>query len=113
MSQRADVTGHAHLTADGKLLTIWTVNCRGQECKTSYQVSYLESHPEIGAPAWRLEKLNKDGTPSGVTYDVILTRHGAICCCPDFIFCREGKCRAGCKHTAAATKVGLMKQRDA
>ncbi len=69
---------------------------------TTYQVLRLHPHPEVSAVAFRLRK------PDGTAYDVALTTHGQECTCPDFVFSRDGKDPAGCKHLKAMRAWGLL-----
>jgi len=69
---------------------------------TSYQVVRLWPDPELATIAYRLRK------PDGAVYDVALTAHGALCSCPDFVFHRDGKDPAGCKHVKAMRAWGLL-----
>ena len=62
--------------------------------------------PAIGTRAFRL--LKADGT----VYDVVQTRHGAECDCPDFLFRRDGLDPEGCKHVRALVSVGMIPPRD-
>lgn len=71
---------------------------------TDYLMTFLHPDPAVANPAWRLSK--QDG--SGVVYDVHLDRNGASCTCPDFVFCREHRDPAGCKHIAAMRARGLF-----
>ncbi len=64
---------------------------------TEYTVRFLPSHPQIGAPAWRLTK------GDGATCDVILRSHGPECECPDYHY-RQREC----KHLRALRAVGLL-----
>jgi hypothetical protein len=68
----------------------------------SYQVLRLQPHPEVAAVAFRLRK------GDGAVYDVAQTAQGAQCSCPDFIFNRDGKDPAGCKHIKAMRAWGLL-----
>ena len=69
---------------------------------TPYAVIPLRPDPGIARRALRLRK--EDGT----TYDLALTEHGPQCSCPDFLFHRDGKDRAGCKHLKACRAWGLL-----
>ena len=95
--ERAPVEGHARLT-----LRITVRTKRGMDA-TDYVVTFLPSHPSVGAPAWRLTKTD------GTVYDVIVRGHGPECDCPDFVICRDGRDRKGCKHIAALRAVGLLR----
>jgi hypothetical protein len=66
--------------------------------------THYSVRPNVGAAcvAFRLRK------PDGTVYDVARTEHGLTCDCPDFIFNREGRDPAGCKHTKAMVACGLL-----
>lgn len=69
----------------------------------SYQVIPLQPHPEVASKAIRLKK--EDGT----VYDLTVALDGQQKCdCPDFIYHRDGKDHAGCKHLKSARAVGLL-----
>lgn len=97
LPQRPPVMGKARL-----VLRIATRDHKGRWRETDYTVALLEPHPAVASLAWRLMK---DG---GTFHDVRLSDDGASCSCEDFLFCREGKDRAGCKHVAALRAVGLL-----
>lgn len=103
---RDPVHGKARITQDRSILTITVELASGKDKVTEYAVEFLESHPDCGAPAWRLSKLA--GGEIVEKYDVILTEHGAECDCPDFTFCRQYQ-EKGCKHVAACRAVGLLR----
>lgn len=67
---------------------------------TRYVVSNLDPDPSIGSPAVRLTQ--EDGS----SYDLIRTRHGWTCECPDFVNRRERKGLL-CKHLKAAFRTVL------
>lgn len=94
--EREPVKGSAKLT-----LAI-TVNRQKGPHHEEYAVVKLSPHPSIGAPAFQLTK------PDGECYDVILRRTGAECTCPDWLWCRDHKDAAGCKHVRALRAVGLL-----
>jgi hypothetical protein len=60
--------------------------------KTRYALTRLRCDDGVGRRAFRLVK--DDGT----IYDVIQTKYGPECDCPDFIFRRDGLDAQGCKH---------------
>jgi hypothetical protein len=66
--------------------------------------THYSVRPNVGAAcvAFRLKK------PDGTIYDVARTEHGLTCDCPDFVFHREGRDPAGCKHTKAMAACGLL-----
>src|SRR5215472_9028634 len=68
----------------------------------AYAVRPLACDPAAALTAFRLRKLD------GTTYHVALNEHGAQCSCPDFIWNRDGRDEAGCKHVRALTVVGLL-----
>ncbi len=96
MPKREPVKGKVRL-----LLEI-EVQTRKGSVTTAYTVRFLESHPEIGAPAWRLTKTD------GEFYDIILKPSGPECSCADFTFCRINNDARGCKHICACRAVGLL-----
>lgn len=97
MPHRPPVQGKARLSSDCKTLTITR---SGKE--TDYALEFLESHPDLGYPAWRLTKLD------GTFYDVILTEHGIECTCADYNYCRVNT-QKKCKHAESARAVGLLR----
>lgn len=60
-----------------------------------------------GPVAWRLNRMNTDGTVSD-SWTVQVSPHGPECDCPDFVWCREGLDQKGCKHVAGLRAVGLL-----
>src|SRR6476661_8481224 len=72
---------------------------------TAYAVRRVECDPFAGERAFRLLK------DDGALYDVIQTRYGPECDCPDFIFRRNGIDPAGCKHVQALVAHGLIEDR--
>lgn len=97
MPRRNPVQGTAKLW-----LTIAVKNARGKEVAKLYDLQFLDSHPDLGQPAWRLRKSN------GVFYDVIFLPMGPECTCEDFVWCREHKDPKGCKHCCALRAVRLL-----
>ena len=75
----------------------------------TYSLRFLESHPEIGAPAWRLQKIMETETGSPSEYDVILSKTGPLCSCPDFEY-RRINTGQSCKHVAALKAVGILRK---
>jgi hypothetical protein len=69
---------------------------------TRYQLRSIACADPIGRAAFRLVK--DDGT----VYDLVQTRHGPECDCPDFIFRRDGLDPRGCKHVRALVAAGMM-----
>jgi hypothetical protein len=69
---------------------------------TYYTVRRLGCDAWVGRESYQL--LKTDGT----VYDVVQTRYGAECDCPDFIFRREGIDPSGCKHVKALVAAGLL-----
>lgn len=67
-----------------------------------YAVRKIDCDPLIGDQAYRLLKAD------GNCYDVIQTRYGPSCDCPDFLFRRDGLDPAGCKHIQALVACGLI-----
>lgn len=67
-----------------------------------YALRPVACDPGIGGRAFRLLK------PDGTVYDVIQTRYGSECDCPDFIFRRDGLDPEGCKHVRALVQVGMI-----
>ena len=98
-ASRKPVTGAARL-----ILEI-TSMVRGKPVTVGYVCRFLESHPSIGKPAFQLTKM-KDGS----IYNVILTKHGAECDCPDFIWRRNNKDPKGCRHICGLRAVGLLRR---
>lgn len=96
MPIRAPVTGRCQLT-----LTVIVTNARGLDVAKEYDLTFLDPHPCVASRAWRLT------TAAGDTYDVWLTRHGAECTCPDFIWCRQNAPKP-CKHCCALQAKGLL-----
>ena len=70
--------------------------------KTRYVLSRLRCDGGIGRRAFQL--LKDDGT----IYDVIQTRYGPECDCPDFIFRRDGLDARGCKHIQALVAARMI-----
>ena len=70
--------------------------------ETLYGLRHTASDRSIGDRAFRLAK--RDGT----TYDVIRTRYGPECDCPDFLYRRDGLDPLGCKHIRALRACGLL-----
>ena len=101
MPKRDPVTGRSRL-----ILEIDVLNKEARWLTTLYVLRYLPSDPSLGHPAWRLTKI--DGSTSPDRYDVILTPHGPVCDCPDFIHCREHKDPRGCKHVLALRTQGVV-----
>jgi hypothetical protein len=73
---------------------------------TPYVVQSLPCQPEGDGRVFRLLK------GDGATYDLVETRHGPACDCPDFIFRRDGIDPNGCKHVQALVRHGLMPRVD-
>lgn len=73
-----------------------------------YVLRFLDSHPDVGSPAWRLTKAGEGGTPSE-SYDVILRPHGPECSCPDFNYRRQHEDKK-CKHIESCRAVGLLRR---
>jgi len=96
MPVREPVSGGARLFLEIRAET------QAKTVRTTYVLTYLESCDEIGHPAWRLTK--GDGTH----YDVVLTEHGPVCSCPDFVFNREYQ-EKKCKHCEALKASGLLR----
>jgi hypothetical protein len=71
-----------------------------------YALRVVTCDPAIGGRAYRLMK--RDGT----VYDVVQTRFGPECDCPDFIFRRDGLDPLGCKHVRALVSVGMIADRS-
>lgn len=69
---------------------------------TRYLLSRLRCDDGLGRRAFRLVK--DDGT----TYDLIQTKYGPECDCPDFIFRRDGLDAKGCKHIQTLKAVGMI-----
>lgn len=67
-----------------------------------YAIRQVACDPHLGERAFRLLK------DDGALYDVIQTRFGPTCDCPDFIFRRDGLDPSGCKHIRALTTCGLI-----
>lgn len=72
--------------------------------ETAYRVEFLHPAPAVKV-GWRLTKEN------GETYDVALTEFGYVCGCSDFLWRRDGKDEAGCKHCIALRSLGLFGRR--
>ncbi len=77
---------------------------------TTYRLRFIESHEEIGRPAWKLTKLDKDGATTDTAYEILLTPHGPNCNCPDFVYRRDGRDPGLCKHCRSLVAVGLLKR---
>ena len=69
---------------------------------TAYAVIPNRGASELVSRAFRLRKAD------GTTYDVATTPHGATCDCPDYLFNRQDKDVAGCKHVKAMKACGLL-----
>lgn len=69
-----------------------------------YAIRKVACDPHIADKAFRL--LKDDGS----LYDVVQTRHGPACDCPDFLFRRDGLDPAGCKHVQALVACGLIEE---
>lgn len=69
---------------------------RGEEVEEVYRLEPLQP---VG---WRLHR--EHGPP----YDVQRTEFGFECDCADFLWCREHKDPAGCKHCCALRSLGLI-----
>ncbi len=69
-----------------------------------YAIRKVACDPSVADKAFRLLK------DDGALYDVIQTRHGPSCDCPDFIFRRDGLDPAGCKHVRALVAFGLIER---
>lgn len=87
-------------------LTVTITDPKGKH--THYLLRFLPSHPQVGSPAWRMTKL-EDGRPSETVYDVIMTRHGATCDCPDSTYRGSKKL---CKHCRCLIAAGLMREME-
>lgn len=96
MPARSSVTGSAKMV--GGILFVR----RGKDT-TIYRIKPLYAHPSIGESAWTLTKMD------GTSYEVLMAPHGAECSCPDWLFCRDGVDRRGCKHCCALRAVGLLR----
>jgi hypothetical protein len=70
--------------------------------QTRYALTRIRCDDAIGRRAFRLVK--DDGT----IYDVIQTRFGSECDCPDYIFRREGLDPQGCKHIQALVAARMI-----
>lgn len=70
--------------------------------ETRYALRAVACAEAIGRTAFRLVK--DDGT----VYDLVQTKHGAECDCPDFVFRRDGLDPKGCKHVQALVAAGMM-----
>ena len=70
--------------------------------ETRYVLRAVACSDAIGRAAFRLVK--DDGT----IYDLVQTKHGPECDCPDFIFRRDGLDPGGCKHVQALVAVGML-----
>jgi hypothetical protein len=68
-----------------------------------YAVRPLTVDPASGVS--RLVRLRKS---DGTEYHASRHPHGCECTCPDWIFSRDGRDPAGCKHLVALGKVGLL-----
>jgi hypothetical protein len=69
---------------------------------TAYAVIPNRGASELVFRSFRLKK--SDGT----IYDVAMTAHGHTCDCPDYLFNRQDKDVAGCKHVKAMKACGLL-----
>jgi len=69
---------------------------------TYYSVRPNRTHTKSIASSFRLRKAD------GTIYDVAMTRFGAECDCPDFLFRRAGLDPLGCKHVQALVACGLF-----
>src|SRR5438105_889446 len=67
-----------------------------------YDLERLKISPEVGTIAWRL------GLPNETKHDIYLSKTGAECSCPDFIYRRNHKQPEGCKHLQALRLKGLL-----
>lgn len=101
MDARMPVVGTARLTL------VIVNETQKRTVRTEYTVRYLDPE-EWATPAWRLTKQIKG--KAGSVYDVHLTEHGPECTCPDFLYARQHKDAAGCKHCAALRAVGLLRK---
>ena len=70
--------------------------------RTTYALQPIEDRPRSRPGAFRLVK--RDGT----IYDVESTIYGPVCDCPDYVFRRDGRDPAGCKHIKALVGSGLI-----
>ena len=69
---------------------------------TTYAVIPNRGASELASRAFRLKKAD------GTIYDVAATPHGVTCDCPDYLFNRQDKDVAGCKHVKAMKACGLL-----
>jgi hypothetical protein len=69
---------------------------------TAYAVIPNRGASELASRAFRLKKAD------GTIYDVAATPHGVTCDCPDYLFNRQDKDVAGCKHVKAMKACGLL-----
>lgn len=66
-----------------------------------YGVRPINSQDDAISRAFRLSRKES-------IFDVALTKYGAVCDCPDFIFRRDGRDARGCLHIRAMFAVGLL-----
>lgn len=102
MKEAKPVTGSVRLTTLDNGETILQI--KTAKALKAYLIEQLDSHPEIGCPAYILHL--KDGSHS--SYEIVVRPWGAECSCPDFAFRREHIDPKGCKHIAALRAVGLL-----
>ena len=96
MAARQPVKGEAKL-----YMTVTVENAKGELVQRLYHLRFLQPHPEVANPAWRLTKTD------GEFYDVAMTETGPTCTCPDWNFCRQNTPKA-CKHCEALRAVALL-----
>jgi len=86
----------ARPTIDGALRLSLTIN------GTPYAVWPVHCDPTAARRCWSLRKAD------GTSYHASQHTWGAECDCPDFIFRRDGRDPAGCKHVKALTALGML-----
>lgn len=67
-----------------------------------YHLTRVPCAVEAAERCYLLRKLD------GTEYHVSRHDHGCMCTCPDFIFRRDGRDPAGCKHTQALHHFGML-----
>ena len=69
---------------------------------TAYAVKPMPSDPAAALKCYELRKMD------GERYHVSSHGHGIECTCPDWIFHRDGRDPAGCKHVRSLVACGLL-----